>query len=322
MKIAFALLVAGLAMICSFAAYAQTYPDKPIRIIVPQPPGGGMDIVGRLVAAKLGPVLGQPILVENRGGAGGRIAAELVAKSAPDGYTLLLGTAGMHVVSPFLVKNIPYDPVKDFTPISAAVTPVSGVVINASVAANSMKELVAYAKANPGKIAYGSNGIGSSYHLLGELINITAGIDMLHVPYQGTNEVLNALLSGQIQLTFTSPGYVAQYLSSGKLKVLAILSGKRFPGTPNTPTLAEALPGYEQVTDWFGFFGPANLAAPVVARLHGEIVKALNAPDVRSKIEAMTMLVIASTPEELAALIKREAPIYARVIKASNIPMQ
>jgi len=304
------------------AADAQQYPTKPIHVIVPFAAGSVPDVVTRLPAEKMAIGLGQPVIVENRAGAGGRIAAEFVAKSASDGYTLLMGTASTHVVGPLLVKNMPYDPVKDFTPICLAVSPVSGFVINASIAANSVKEFVAYAKANPGKVAYASNGIGSSSHLVGELINMTAGIDMLHVPYQGSNEALNALLAGQVQVSFTSPGSIAQYLPSGKVKLLAILPGQRFPGTPNTPTLAEALPGYQSVTDWFGFFGPAHLAQPIVARLHGEIVKALNAPEVRSKLETQTMLVIASTPEEFAALMKREAPIFARVVKATNIPMQ
>jgi tripartite-type tricarboxylate transporter receptor subunit TctC len=317
-----ALLAAGLAMISSFAVCAQTYPAKPVRIVVPFAAGSVPDVVARLPAEKLAISLGQPVLVENRAGAGGRIAAEYVSRQAPDGYTLLLGTASTHVVGPFLVKNMPYDPIKDFTPITAAVAPVNGMLVNPSVPANSVKELVAYAKANPGKIAFGSNGIGSSSHLLGELVNMTAGVNMLHVPYAGSNEVLNALLSGQVQLTFSSAGSVAQYLTSGKLKLLAILLDKRYPPLPKTPTLAEALPGYEQVTDWFGFFGPANLPVPILSRLHSEIVKALNVPDVRSKLDSMTMLIMANTPDEFAAMIKREAPIFGRVIKASNIPMQ
>jgi tripartite-type tricarboxylate transporter receptor subunit TctC len=322
MKTGFALLAAGIVLISSFAAHAQTYPTKPVRVIVPFAAGSIPDVVARLPAEKMAIALGQPVIIENRVGAGGRIAAEFVAKSAPDGYTLLLGTASTHVVSPSLVRNMPYDPVKDFMPITLAVVPVSGVVINASIPANSVKELVTYAKANPGKIAFGSNGIGTTSHLIGELINMTAAIDMLHVPYGGSNELLNALLANQVQVGFSTPGTVAPHQASGKLKLLATIPGQRFPGTPNTPTLAEALPSYESVTDWFGFLGPANLAVPIVARLHSEFVKALNAPDVRSKLETMSMLIMASTPDELAALMKREAPIYARVVKVANIPMQ
>lgn len=302
-------------------AQAQTYPAKPVRVLVPFAAGSLPDLVARLPGEKMGAALGQPVIVENRIGAGGRIAAEAVARAAPDGYTLVLGTASTHIVGPFLVKNMPYDPVKDFTPISIAVNPVSGVVVSASVPAKTVQELVAYAKANPGRIAYASNGIGSSHHLVGELIKMVAGIDMLHVPLAGSNEVLAAVVADQVQLSFSSPGTVQQYTASGKLKLLAVVPPRRFPGAPNVPTLAEALPGYEPVTDWFGFLGPAGLAQPVVARLNQEIVRGLNAPDVRSKLENAAQIVVGSTPEEMAALMKREAPIYQKIVRTANIPV-
>ena len=304
------------------AVLAQAYPAKPVRVLVPFAAGSVPDLVARLAGEKMTGGLGQPVIIENRIGAGGRIAAEAGARAAPDGYTLVLGTASTHIVGPFLVKNMPYDPVKDFTPISIAVNPVSGVVVSASVPAKTVQELVAYARANPGKVAYASNGIGSSHHLVGELIKIVAGIDMLHVPLAGSNEVLAAVVSDQVQLSFSSPGSVAQHLPSGRVKLLAVVPPRRFPGTPNVPTLAESLPGYEPVTDWFGFFGPAGLPQPIVARLHGEIVKGLNMPDVRAKLENAAQIVVASTPEEMAALMKREAPLYARIVKAANIPAQ
>jgi tripartite-type tricarboxylate transporter receptor subunit TctC len=303
-------------------ALAQAYPAKAVRILVPFAAGSTPDLTARLSADKLGAALGQPVIIENRIGAGGRIAAEAVSRAAPDGYTVLLGTASTHIVSPFLVKSMPYDPVKDFTPICNAVSPVSGVVVSASVPASSVKELVDYARANPGKIAYASNGIGSSHHLVGELIKMAAGIDMLHVPLAGSNEVLQAVVADQVQLSFSAPGTVQQYLPTGRLKLLAVVPPKRFSGTPNVPTLAESLPGYTPVTDWFGYFGPAGLPRPIVARLNGEIVKSLSMPDVRAKLENATMIINASSPEELAALMKTEAPIYARIVKAANIPMQ
>jgi tripartite-type tricarboxylate transporter receptor subunit TctC len=306
----------------SLTVQAQGYPAKPVRVLVPFAAGSIPDMVARLTGDKIAAALGQPLLVENRVGAGGRIAADAVARAAPDGYTLLLGTASTHMVSPLLVKNMPYDPVKDFTPIAIAVNPVSGVVVNGSVPVKSVKELVEYARANPGKIAYGSNGIGSSHHLVGELIKMTAGIDMLHVPLAGSNEVLNAVLGGHIQLSFSSPATVQPHLASGKLKLLAVVPPKRFPGAPDVPTLAESLPGYDPVTDWFGYFGPAGLPRPVVSRVNGEIVKALNAPDVRAKLNGASQLVIASSPEEMAAMMKREAQIYAKIVKAANIPLQ
>jgi tripartite-type tricarboxylate transporter receptor subunit TctC len=314
--------IAATVMIATPAiCMAQAYPSKPVRVLVPFPAGSVPDLVARLAGEKMSIGMGQPLIVENRIGAGGRIAAEAVARAAPDGYTLVLGTASTHIVGPLLVRNMPYDPVKDFTPISIAVNPVSGVVTSASVPAKSVQEMVAYARANPGKMAYGSNGIGSSHHLVGELIKIVAGIDMLHVPLAGSNEVLTAVLTDQVQLAFSSPGTVQQYTASGKVKLLAVVTPRRFPGTPNVPTLAESLPGYEPVTDWFGYFGPAGLSQPVVARLHGEIVKGLNAPDVRAKLENATQIVVASTPEEMASLMKREAPIYQKIIKTANIPV-
>ena len=314
----------ALAALCiaSPCAVAQSYPFKPVRVLVPFAAGSVPDVVARLSGEKMSGGLGQPVIVENRIGAGGRIAAEAVSRAAPDGYTLVLGTASTHIVAPFLVKNMPYDPVRDFTPISIAVNPVSGVVVSASVPVKSVQELVAYAKANPGKIAYGSNGIGSSHHLVGELIKIVAGVDMLHVPLAGSNEVLAAVVADHVQLSFSSPGSAGPHLPSGKLKLLAVVPPRRFPGTPNVPPLAEALPGYEPVTDWFGFFGPAGLPQPVVARLHGEIVRGLNAPDVRAKLENAVQIVVGSTPDEMAALMKREAPIYQRIIKTANIPAQ
>ena len=195
-------------------------------------------------------------------------------------------------------------------------------VVPASLPVNSMGELVAYAKANPGKIAFGSNGIGSSAHLVGEMIKLATGIDMLHVPFKGSNEIVAAILSGQVQMQFSSPGATRAYVSAGKMKLLAILGSKRFPGTPDLPTLPEALPGYEAVADWFGFFGPAALPAPILTRVHAEMVRGLNSPEVRAEFDKLTYIVIANTPEEFAALMKREYQIYARVIKSVNIPMQ
>lgn len=314
------LRLAGIACIAApVCVFAQGYPAKAVRVLVPFTAGSLPDRVVRLVVEKMNPALGQPVIVENRIGAGGRIAAEAAARAAPDGYTILLGTASTHVVSTYLVKNMPYDPFKDFTPISNAASPVNGVVASGSLPVNSIKELIDYARKNPGKIAYGSNGIGSSHHLRGELIKMAAGIDMLHVPFPGSNEVLTAILANQIQLSFTPPGAVLQYLPSGRLKLLAVAMPQRHAALPNVPTLAESLPGYESITDFFAFFGPAGLPRPIVLRLSGEIVKALNAPDVRAKLEAQSLLVVGSSPEELAALMKNESLVYAKVVKAVGI---
>jgi len=318
-RIGMKLLLAVLGIAAAASAAGQSYPTKPVRILVPFSAGSSPDLVARLVAEKAALGLGQPVIVENRIGAGGRIAAEAAKRAAPDGYTLLLGSVSTHIASAFLVKNLPYDPVNDFVPILNAVSPVSSVMLNASVPAHSMKEFVDYARAHPGKIAYGSNGIGSTHHFIGELIKLTAGIDLLHVPLAGSNEVMQALVSNQIQLSFNAAGPAQQYLASGRIRMLAILPGERYAGLPNVPTLAEALPGYETIEDWFGFFGPAGLPRPIVSRLHDEMVKALNAPDVRTKLDNMTMVVIASTPEQFAAQMKREAALFAKVARAIHL---
>ena len=311
--------IAALALLAATPVLAQSYPVKPVRIIVPFTAGSLPDLVPRLVGEKASPVLGQPIVVENRVGAGGRIAADSVAKAAPDGYTLLLGTATTHVVAPFIVKNMPYDSFKDFTPIINGVSPVTGFVTSASVPVSSVREFVDYAKKNPGKLAYGSNGIGSSHHLRGEFLKMVAGIDLIHVPYPGSNEVVTGVVTDTVQLTFSTPASIQQYTASGKVKLLALTMPKRVPTMPNIPTLDELVPGFFSTIDWFGFFGPAGLPAPIVARLNTEFGKALNHPDIRGKFEAQSVQIIGGTPEEFAAVMKSEFAIYAKVAKAAGI---
>ncbi|OGA04760.1 MAG: hypothetical protein A3H35_03695 [Betaproteobacteria bacterium RIFCSPLOWO2_02_FULL_62_17] len=313
------LLCLGACLATPLAAMAQAYPTKPIRIIVPFTAGSLPDLVPRLVGEKASPALGQPIVVENRVGAGGRIAADAVAKAAPDGYTLLLGTATTHVVAPFIVKNMPYDSFRDFTPIINGVSPVTGFVTNASVPVSSVREFLDYAKKNPGKLAYGSNGIGSSHHLRGEFLKMVAGIDVIHVPYPGSNEVVTGVVNNTVQLTFSTPASVQQYIASGRVKLLALTMPRRVANYPNVPTLDELLPGFFSTIDWFGFFGPAGLPAPIVARLNAEIGRALNHPDIRGKFEAQSVQIIGGTPEEFAAVMKSEFAIYAKVAKAAGI---
>jgi len=300
-------------------ALAQAYPAKPIRIIVPFTAGSLPDLVPRLVGEKASPALGQPIIVENRVGAGGRIAAATVAKAVPDGYTLLLGTATTHVVSPYIVKNMPYDSFRDFTPIINGVSPVTGFVVNSSLSANSVAELLDYARKNPGKLAYGSNGIGSSHHLRGEFLKMVAGVDMIHVPYPGSNEVVTGVVTNTVQVAFSTPASVQQHVAAGRVKLLALSYPKRIESLPNVPTMDELLPGFTSTVDWFGFFGPAGLPAPIVARLNNEFGKALVHPDIRGKFEKQSVQVIGGTPEEFAAVMKAEFAIYARVAKAAGI---
>jgi tripartite-type tricarboxylate transporter receptor subunit TctC len=313
------ILLIAAALLAPALGLAQSYPVKPVRLLVPFPAASIPDVVARLVAEKLTPALGQPVLVENRVGAGGRIAASAAAKAAPDGYTLLLGSASTHSVAPHVVKNMPYHPLQDFTPIANAASSVSGLIVHASVPARSVREFVDYARKNPGKISYGSNGIGSTHHLRGELIKIAAGVDMVHVPYGGSNELMTAIVSGQLQMTFFATGAVRQHVQAGRVKLLAVTTPRRYAALPDLPTIAEELPGYESIIDWFAFFGPAGLARPIVTQLNGEIVKALHTPEVRARLDAQTLLVIASSPEELAELMKAEALIYAKVVKAAGI---
>lgn len=303
----------------SSIAMAQTYPVKPIRVIVPFTAGSLPDLVPRLVGEKLAPVFGQPWVVENRIGAGGRIAADAVAKSAPDGYTLLLGTATTHVVAPYIVKAMPYDSFRDFTPIVNGVSPVTGFVVNVAVPVNSVREFIDHAKKNSGKLAYASNGIGSSHHLRGEFLKMVTGIDLIHVPYPGSNEVVTAVVTNTVQMAFSTPASVQQHVAAGRVKLLALSYPRRTDILPNVPTLDELVPGYTSTVDWFGFFGPANLPQPIVARLNAEINKALNAPDIKGKFESQSVQIIGGTPEEFAAVMKAEFAVYARVAKAAGI---
>ncbi|MFM9967231.1 MAG: Bug family tripartite tricarboxylate transporter substrate binding protein [Burkholderiales bacterium] len=314
-------LMFSLALL-SINSIAQSYPSKPIRLVVPFTAGSGPDITARLVTNVIPQGLGQPVIVDNRVGAGGRIAAEFVAKSPADGYTLLLGTASTHLVSPHLVKGLPYDPFKDFTPVTILITPATSVVVPASLPARTMGELIAYGKANPSKLAFGSNGVGSTAHLVGELLKMSAGIDMLHVPFKGSNEAMAALLAEHIQVYFSSPGPTRPHVQAGKMRLLAVLSPKRFAGEPQLPTLNEVLPSYEGITDWFGVFGAGVTPQPIVARLHSEIVKALSQPEVRSEFDKLTYIVVGNTPDEFSALMKREYQVYGKVIRSVNIPMQ
>src|SRR5258706_13012129 len=287
------MLLAGLGILGQ--ALAQPWPSRPVKIVVPFPPGNGTDMLGRLMAPKMARALGQAVVVENRGGANGMIGAEAVARSAPDGYSILFTSPSTHVTSIFLSKNLPYDPVKDFTPITAAVEPVTVMIVNPSVPASSVKELIAYAKAHPGKLDYSSPGIGAVFHMPGELFKLGAGLDIVHVPYKGASPALAGVAAGEVSIGFTSLASVLPHMRSGKVKVLAVLEANRHPGLPLVPSIAEFVPGFEKPASWFGLFGPAALPAPVLARLHEEIVKSLKERDVGAKIDELAMSVIAIT---------------------------
>jgi tripartite-type tricarboxylate transporter receptor subunit TctC len=324
---AFRAIAGVLCGLCIFAAHnpasAQSWPSaKPITMVVPVPPGPTIDQVARIVSAKLDKSLGQSVIVENRPGANGMIGSNLVARAAPDGYTLLAATPASHVTAVFLNKSLPYDAVKDFTPIMAAVEPVTALVVNAQLPVNSVQELIAYAKANPGKLAYGSSGIGSVFHLTGELFNRTAGVEITHVPYRGVSQPMQDVAAGQIQLLHISLSSARGALASGKAKVLAILETKRYAKMPNIPSMTEILPGFRKPSTWFGFFGPAHMPPEIVARLNAEMRKAITEPEVRAKLEAQDLTIIADTPEQFAALQKEGIEQFGEIIKAAGIKPQ
>src|SRR5215467_10931971 len=316
------MIAAWLALVMAFAApaTAQTAPSgKPITMVVPFPPGPSLDLVARLTGAKLADALGQTVVVENRTGANGTLGANAVARAAPDGRTLLFTTASTQVTAVHLMKSLPYDPVKDFTPIVAAVEPVTCLIVNSALPVNSIAELVAYAKARPGALSYGSSGVGSVFHLMGELFNQTAGVSINHVPYRGVAPALQDVIAGHIPMAFLSISNVLALGDTGNVKILAVLEPMRFARRADIPSTSEAIPAFRKPSSWFGVLGPAGLPAPTVAKLNGDIVKALRAADVQGKLDENGMAVIGGTPEDFRALIVDGIARYGAIIRAAGI---
>ncbi len=299
------------------AAQAQGYPSRPIRSILTV--AGGADIVARLVAQGLTGALGQPVVVETQSGAGGAIGAEAVARAAPDGYTIMLTSASALVMNRFLSKSARLDPLKDFTPITKAFETVALVVTRPALPVGSMLDLVEYAKHHPGKLSYGTSGIGTTHHLSGESIRLLTGIDWVHVPYKGGPPVITDLIAGEIQVGFSILATAAPFIASGRIKILAVNGAKRYHVIRDVPTVTEQLPGYEPPSTWGGYFGPARMPRTIVARLHDEIVRILNSPEVRAKAEDIGFPVATSTPEELNATIRRDIEYTAGIVKAIGI---
>jgi tripartite-type tricarboxylate transporter receptor subunit TctC len=299
------------------AAQAQGYPSRPIRSIMTV--AGGADIVARLVAQGLTGALGQPVVVETQSGAGGAIGAEAVARAAPDGYTIMLTSASALVMNRFLSKSARLDPLKDFTPITKAFETVALVVTSPALPVGSMLDLVEYAKRHPGKLSYGTSGIGTTHHLSGESIRLLTGIDWVHVPYKGGPPVITDLIAGEIQVGFSILATAAPFIASGRIKILAVNGAKRYHVIRDVPTVTEQLPGYEPPSTWGGYFGPARMPRTIVARLHDEIVRILNSPEVRAKAEDIGFPVATSTPEELNATIRRDIEYTAGIVKAIGI---
>ena len=314
-----AAFVLGALAALAFNAPAQPYPSRPIRMLVPNVPGSAYDLSGRLITAKMAEGLGQPVICENRAGANGVPAADFVAKSAPDGYTLLWGSPSQNIMAQLVSKNVPYDGMKDFTPISIGAVSVQVLVTRTALPMRTVADLVAYARANPGKLSYGSAGIGSTYHLAGEALKQAAGIDMVHIPYKGAMQALQDLYAGQLEVSMLTLGTAAPLHASGKLRMLGLLQGARYRGMPDLPTVGESVAGFELPGSWYALIGPAGMAPPVVQRLYQALASALKTQDVRDWLEKNLHEAGGNTPEEFAAEYRRSFDIYARAIRAAGV---
>ena len=311
--------VLAIIALCAAKAFGQDYPIKPVRLIIPFAPGGSNDILGRMIGTKLAEAMGQPVVIDNRAGAGGSIGVELAAKSAPDGYTLVIGHIGTLAVNPTLYKKLPYDPIKDLQTISMLAKVANIMVVHPSLPAKSVRELIALAKAKPGMLVYGSGGNGGAGHLATEYFKLMAKIDIEHIPYKGTAPAIIDLLAGQTQLVFGGIPGIGGHIRNGRLRALGVSTSKRLTIFPEVPTVAEVgVPGYE-ATQWYGVLAPAGTPNWVVARLNREIVHTLQNPQIQQRLADDGSEPLASTPEEFTAFIKSETARWAPVIKAAGI---
>ena len=310
----------GVVLLSAFAveAAAQNYPARPIRLIVPYPAGGPTDFVGRTVGQKLSQLLGQQIVVDNRPGAGTIIGSELVARAAPDGYTLLFGTGGGTFLAPLILPNVPYEPLRDFAPVAMLVQSPQVLVVHPSVQATNVKELVALAKAKPGALNFASVGTGTSPHLGGELLQSLTGTKIVHVPYKGTAPAMTDLIAGQVHLRFTSMPTVLAHVKAGRLRLLGTGGTRRSAVIPDTPPISEAVPGFELVT-WYGIFAPSRTPDAIVKRLNAEIGKVLVDPESRDRMAAQGLEPTVMTPEELRRYTQQDVSRWSRLIKSAGI---
>ena len=299
-------------------AVAQVWPAKPLRIVVPFPPGGGTDIGTRILAQKLQEAWGQAVVVENKPGAAGIVGTELTAKSAPDGYTFMMGNIGTHAINVSLYKQLSYDPVKDFAPVSMVADLPLLLLVHPSVPAKSVQELIQLAKSQPGKLNFSSSGAGGSMHVAAELFKSMAGVDMVHIPYKGGAPAVADLISGQVPLSFATVLETIQFVKAGKVRALAVTNSRRSMALPDLPTISEAgLPGYQSIS-WLALFAPAGTPKEIVNKASAETVRILKLPDVRERLLAQGAEPIGSTPEQLAAILAQDIAKYARVIKESG----
>jgi tripartite-type tricarboxylate transporter receptor subunit TctC len=302
--------------------HAQTYPTKPVRIIVGFPAGGPTDIVTRMIAPRMAEALGQPVIAENRAGAGGVIATEQVSRAAPDGYTLIMGTIGGIAVAMSLVPNRGYDTLRDLAPITQAVTVTNLLVVHPTVPANSVKELLALARAKPGQLNYASSGSGTVTHLAGELFKLMGKVDIVHVPFKGGAPALTALISGEVDMSYENSLVVMPHVKSGRVRALAVTGERRSQLLPDLPTISEAaLPGYS-ASGWYGLFAPAATPRPIIERMNAEAVKALRAPEVVKALSSQGAEPVASAPEAFAAFVRAEIDKWAKVVKAAKMKME
>ena len=301
------------------AAVAQSWPARPVRLISPFAPGGGADITSRAVAQKLAASLGQQVIVDNRGGAGGMLGVDMAAKSPPDGYTLVMGTIGPIAINPSLLSKMPYDPIRDLAPISQAAVAVNVLVVHPSLPVKSVKEFIALAKSRPNDLNYGSSGSGAADHLAGELFNAMVGVKMAHVAYKGGAPAMLDLVGGNVQLVFSTLSTATAAIEGNRVRALAVAGSQRFPGMPDLPTMSEAgLKGFE-VNNWYGLFAPAGTPKDIIARVSADAAKALAMADVKKRLMDSGIIAVSSSPEAFAAYIRAETDKWGKVIRTANI---
>ncbi|MBC7781885.1 MAG: tripartite tricarboxylate transporter substrate binding protein [Proteobacteria bacterium] len=310
----------GCCVLCLLGAtcFAQGWPSRPMRLVIPFAPGGGADIAGRLIAQELSEALKQTVLVENRAGAGGTLALDHVAKSPADGYSIALGHLGGIAIAPFLYKTLPFDPIRDLVPVTLAVNGLSVLVVNPALPVKTVAELIAYAKANPNKLSFGSAGSGTDTHLAGELFRTLTGTTMIHIPYKGGAPAMLDLIAGRTQLSFASVATAISYVQADKLRAIAMTGSRRFDGLPGVPTIAESgVPGYE-INNWYGLFVPAGTPQDIVTRLNAATVRAVQNPELRARLTAAGLEPVWNTPSEFAAYVRSETAKWGKIVTESG----
>ena len=314
--------IVALAMLAVCApTLAQDYPTRPITILVPQAPGASSDLLARTLAERLQALWGQAVVIDNRPGAGSNLGAAIAARAAPDGYTLMIGTDALMTSNVHLYKNMGFDPIKDFVPVAMAGANVICLAVHDSLPVKTMPELIAYAKANPGKLQYGTPGAASPHHLSGELLALKTGIKIVHVPYKGGGPAANDLIGGHINMAFLSLSSAVPQLPTGKIRIVALVEKTRYAAMPDVPTIGETVPGFE-MSSWLGVFAPAATPAPLVARIGDTITRIFNDPPVKEKLATLGLVVAPVSPADLAAMIGRDTQLRAELIKAANIQPQ